>query len=117
MQGEKIVELVIDALEDIKAVDVQTIDVKGLSNVTDYMVIASGTSKRHVKAVAENVLMELKAKGLQPIGTEGSDAAEWVLVDVGDVVVHVMMPDTRAFYDLEKLWQPLADDEQQDNAD
>lgn len=116
MQGEKIVELVIDALEDIKAVDIQTIDVKGLSNVTDYMVIASGTSKRHVKAVAENVLMMLKENGLQPIGTEGSDAAEWVLVDVGDVVVHVMMPDTRDFYDLEKLWQPLSD-EQQDSAE
>ena len=112
MQGEKIVEIVVDALEDIKAVDIKTIDVKGQSNVTDYMVIASGTSRRHVKASAENVLMALKKNGLQPKGTEGSDAAEWVLVDMGDVVVHVMMPDTRDFYDLEKLWQPLPDDEQ-----
>jgi len=112
MQGEKIVELVVDALEDMKAVDIKTIDVKGQSNVTDFMIIASGTSRRHVKAAAENVLMKLKENGQQPKGTEGSDAAEWVLVDVGDVVVHVMMPDTRDFYDLEKLWQPLPDDQQ-----
>lgn len=110
MQGEKIVELVVEALEDIKAVDVQIIDVKDQSNVTDYMVIASGTSRRHVKAVAENVLVTLKEKGLQPKGTEGADAADWVLVDMGDVLVHVMMPDTRDFYDLEKLWQMLPDD-------
>ncbi len=117
MEGKKIVELVTEALEDIKAVDVQVIDVKGLSNVTDYMVIASGTSRRHVKALAEGVLVELKSKGLQPKGTEGADAADWVLVDMGDVVVHVMMPDTRAFYDLEKLWQPLSDDEPQDGTE
>ena len=115
MQGEKIVEIVVDALEDLKAVDIKTIDVKDQSNVTDYMIIASGTSRRHVKACAENVLMELKGKGLQPKGTEGSDAAEWVLVDIGDVVVHVMMPDTREYYDLEKLWQPLPGEEQQDS--
>ena len=107
MQGEKIVELVIDALEDMKAVDIKTIDVTDRSNVTDFMVIATGTSRRHVKSAAENVQMVLKDNGLQPKGTEGADVSEWVLVDIGDVVVHVMMPDTRDFYDLEKLWHPM----------
>lgn len=115
MQGEKIVEIVIDALEDMKAVDVKTMDVKDQSNVTDYMIIASGTSRRHVKSIADNVATTLKDNGLQPKGTEGADAAEWVLVDLGDVVVHVMMPDTRDFYDLEKLWHPLSE-ESQDSA-
>jgi len=115
MQGEKIVELVIDALEDMKAIDIKTIDVTDRSNVTDYMIIATGTSRRHVKSAAEHVLMSLKDKGQQPKGTEGTDASEWVLVDIGDVVVHVMMPDTRGFYDLEKLWYDM-DEESQDSA-
>lgn len=121
MQGEKIVELVIDALEDMKAVDIKTIDVTDRSNVTDFMIIATGTSRRHVKSAAENVQVVLKDNGLQPKGTEGTDASEWVLVDIGDVVVHVMMPDTRDFYDLEKLWHPMGEDsleqsQDQDNA-
>jgi ribosome-associated protein len=107
MQGEKIVELVINALDDMKAVDIKTIDVIGRSNVTDYMIIATGTSRRHVKSVAENVLMTLKEHNLKPNGTEGGDVSEWVLVDVGDVVVHIMMSETRDFYDLEKLWHPM----------
>lgn len=121
MQGEKIVELVIDALEDMKAVDIKTIDVTDRSSVTDYMIIATGTSRRHVKSAAENVQMVLKDNGLEPKGTEGADVSEWVLVDIGDVVVHVMMPDTRDFYDLEKLWYPMDEDgleqsQDQDNA-
>lgn len=112
MQGEQIVEIVIDALEDMKAVDVKTMDVKDVSNVTDYMIIASGTSRRHVKSIADNVLVKLKENHLQPKGTEGADASEWVLVDLGDVVVHVMMPDTRDFYDLEKLWHPMPEESQ-----
>lgn len=121
MQGEKIVELVIGALEELKAIDIKTIDVMDRSNVTDFMIIATGTSRRHVKSAAENVQTVLKQHGLQPKGTEGADASEWVLVDIGDVVVHVMMPETRDFYDLEKLWQPMDEagfeqSQDQDNA-
>ncbi|MEH6358546.1 MAG: ribosome silencing factor [Pseudomonadales bacterium] len=117
MQGEKIVELVIDALEDMKAIDIKTIDVTDRSSVTDFMIIATGTSRRHVKSAAENVQVVLKDNGLQPKGTEGTDASEWVLVDIGDVVVHVMMPDTREFYDLEKLWHPMGEDGFEQNQD
>ena len=77
---------------------------RGLSNVMDYLVISSGTSNRHVKSLAENVALEAKAAGNPALGIEGQDAAEWVLVDLGDVVVHVMLPATRDFYDLERLW-------------
>jgi ribosome-associated protein len=81
-----------------------TIDVRGRSTVTDYMMVASGTSKRHVASVAQEVLDKLKAQGILPIGVEGQDVGEWVLVDVGSVIVHVMMPDARDFYDIERLW-------------
>lgn len=104
MQVERLKELVIDALEDGKALNIQCLDVKDRSNVTDYMVVASGTSRRHVNSVAENVVMKAKERGIRPLGREGQDASEWILVDLGDVVVHVMMPETRLFYDLERLW-------------
>jgi ribosome-associated protein len=117
MQGEKIVELVIGALDDMKAIDIKTIDVTDRSNVTDFMIIATGTSRRHVKSAAENVQAVLKDNGLQPKGTEGTDTSEWVLVDIGDVVVHVMMPDTRDFYDLEKLWHPMDSDDLEQSQD
>ncbi|UTW44252.1 ribosome silencing factor [bacterium SCSIO 12696] len=103
-------ELVIDALEGVKAKDVVTLDVSGLSDVMDTMIVASGTSNRHVKALADNVTHEAKAAGFQPLGVEGADRAEWVLVDLGDVVVHIMLPATRVFYDLEKLWSMRPDD-------
>jgi ribosome-associated protein len=84
------------------------LDVRELSSVTDYMVVASGTSSRHVKSLANSVLMEAKAQGARPLGVEGAGAGEWVLVDFGDVVVHVMQPATRSFYDLERLWSVQA---------
>ncbi len=112
MQAEQLKDFVIDALEDGKAINIQCMDVKELSNVTDYMIVASGTSRRHVKSVAENVVTKVKEAGMLPIGQEGQDAAEWILVDLGDVVVNVMMPDTRLFYDLEKLWSVPADNNQ-----
>lgn len=109
MQTEALRDFVIDALEDGKAVDIQCIDVRALSNVTDFMIVASGTSRRHVNSVAENVVTKVKEQGMLPVGQEGQDASEWILVDLGDVVVNVMMPDTRLFYDLEKLWSVPAD--------
>ena len=104
MESEAQKKLVIDALEELKAVNPVTLDVTGMTDVMDYLVIASGTSSRHVKSLADNVCMEAKKQGLRPLGVEGEDAGEWVLVDFGDIVVHVMLPATRDFYDLERLW-------------
>lgn len=111
MQAEQLKELVVDALDDLKAVNPVTLDVTGLTDVMDYLVIASGNSNRHVKSLADNVCMEAKKQGQRALGVEGEDAGEWVLVDFGDVVVHVMLPATRDFYDLERLWArpPQAD--------
>ncbi|MBM69519.1 MAG: ribosome silencing factor [Haliea sp.] len=104
MQAENLKELVINALDELKAVNTVTLDVRDLTDVMDYLVIASGTSNRHVKSLADNVCMEAKKEGIRPLGVEGENPGEWVLVDFGDVVVHVMLPATRDFYDLERLW-------------
>ena len=92
------------ALEDLKGVDLRAIDVRSLTQITDWMLICTGTSNRHVKALAESVIEKAKAAGLRPKGIEGLEVGEWVLVDLGDVLVHVMQAQTRAFYQLEKLW-------------
>ena len=105
MQNEQLLQLAIAALEDLKAKDITTIDVRGKTSITDFMVIASGTSGRHVKSLAENVLEKVKEQGVRPVGNEGLDGGEWALLDLGDVVVHVMQEATREFYDLERLWQ------------
>ena len=99
-----IYKIVIAALEDVKGQDVVTIDVRELSDITDTMVVVSGASNRQVKALAQSAVEAGKKAGFQPIGVEGLDEGEWVLVDFGDVIVHVMQPATRAFYELEKLW-------------
>jgi len=104
MQIEELKDLVIAALEEIKAVDVKVLDVEGKASFTDRMIIASGTSSRHVKSVADNVVMRAKEKGVELLGMEGETTGEWILVDLGDVVVHVMQPEIRDFYNLEKLW-------------
>ena len=97
-------KVVLDALDDLKAKDVAEIDVRGKSGVTDLLVIASGTSSRHVKSIADEVVKKAKQAGNPPIGVEGQREGEWVLVDLGDVIVHVMLPRTREFYGLERLW-------------
>ena len=105
------------ALDDLKGVNPVTLDVQGISNVMDYLVICSGTSNRHVKSLAENVIKEAKGAGHMPLGVEGEDAGEWVLVDLGDVVVHVMQPATRDFYDLERLWMDPGEDAEESTTD
>lgn len=93
------------ALADMKAVDVRVLDVRGISDVADFMVIASGTSDRHLRAIADRVVQMTKAAGQRPLGVEGEQQGEWVLVDLPDVMVHVMLPRTREFYQLEHLWE------------
>jgi len=104
MKAEELTKLVIEALQDMKAQDIRTIDVRGKTSVTDVMVISSGTSTRQVKSQADRVIEKAKQKGVIPLGVEGEKEAEWVLVDLGDVVVHLMLPQVRDFYHLEKLW-------------
>ena len=106
----KLHDVVIKALEDLKARETSEIDVRGKTSVTDLIVIASGTSTRHVRSIADEVVRAAKKVGLPPIGVEGEREAEWVLVDLGDIVVHVMLPRTREFYGLERLWT-VGDDE------
>jgi ribosome-associated protein len=97
-------DIVISALEDIKASDITSIDVRELTGMMDTMVVASGNSNRQVKSLANSVVVSAKEAGYKLIGIEGDDKAEWILVDFGDVIVHIMLPTTREFYDLERLW-------------
>lgn len=108
MNTEQLLALVIDAMEERKAQDIKVLDVGKVSNFTERMVIACGTSNRQVKSIADNVVECAKHQGCAPLGVEGEDTAEWVLVDLGDVVVHVMQPQIRDFYQLEKLWSDVA---------
>ena len=97
-------DLILKALDDVQAEDIELLEVTEISSFTDYMIIATGRSDRHVKAVAETVLQQLLEKGIKPIGKEGFETGEWVLLDFDDAVVHVMRQKTREFYDLEGLW-------------
>jgi ribosome-associated protein len=104
MNSEQLSELVVDALDDIKGQNIVKLDVRDMTTVTDYMVVASGTSNRHVQALVENVAEKASAAGHKPIGVEGETGGEWVLLDLQDTLVHVMLPKVREFYNLEKLW-------------
>ncbi len=101
---EEINTIVKNALADLKVKDLVVMDVRGKSDVMDTMIIASGTSRRHVKSLANNAIVEAKKSGNPPMGIEGLDAGDWALVDFGDMVLHIMLEETRGFYDLEKLW-------------
>jgi len=104
MDSKALCDLVIDALEEVKARDIVKLDVRDLTTVTDYMIVASGTSNRHVKALADAVAEKARQAGHKPAGVEGQEGAEWVLLDLEDALVHVMLPRVREFYNLEKLW-------------
>ena len=100
--------VVIDALADMKALEVKVLDVRGLTDIADFMVIASGTSDRHVRSVAQRVVERTKEAGFRPHGVEGQQDSDWVLIDLSEMIVHVMLPRVREFYGLEKLWDITA---------
>ncbi|MCF6263763.1 MAG: ribosome silencing factor [Xanthomonadales bacterium] len=104
LNSRQVHDLVISVLEDMKAVDISIIDVKGKNSLTDEMVIASGTSSRHLSALADDLVKKAKQAGVPPLGVEGKNGSDWVLVDLNDVIVHLMLPRARLFYNLEKLW-------------
>ena len=104
MQTETMRQEILAAIADAKGQDVKVLDVRGVTDFTDYMIIVSGSSSRHVQTVAERVRTHMRERGLRPVGSEGEKVGDWVLIDFGDVVVHVMRPQVRDFYNLEKLW-------------
>ena len=115
MKASELRDHVVAALEDLKGVNIVTLDVAALTPMTDHMVLVTGTSNRHVKALVETANESSKALGIQPLGIEGRESYDWVLVDLADVIVHVMNEEARNFYELERLWSDLdelADTEQ-----
>jgi ribosome-associated protein len=100
--------VILDALDDMKALEVKFLDVRGLTDIADFMVIASGTSDRHVRSVAQRVVEKAKESGFRPHGVEGQQDGDWVLIDLNEMIVHVMLPRVREFYGLEKLWDMTA---------
>ena len=104
MQPEAIKKLALQALDELKAEDVIVLDVRNHASFTDYMIFASGRSSRHVKSIASEVVESAKKASVALLGIEGEDVGEWILIDLGDVIAHIMLPDTRQFYELEKLW-------------
>lgn len=104
LNATELKDLALSSLEELKAQDVVVLDVKGKASFTDFMVIASGTSDRHLKAMANAIHVDAKAAGNPPLSMEGEDTRNWILVDLGDVVVHLMRPEVREMYEIEKLW-------------
>lgn len=111
LQAEATRKMALQTLEELKADNIVLLDVSGVASFTDYMIFASGSSTRHVSAIADSVIEAAKAAGKPPLGVEGEEVGEWILVDLGDAIVHVMLPDVRLYYELEKLWgEELASD-------
>ncbi|WP_237385942.1 ribosome silencing factor [Xenorhabdus sp. Sc-CR9] len=104
LQGTELQQFVIDKLEDSKAQDIVSIDVRGKSSITDCMVICTGTSSRHLMSVADNLVDDCRQAGIMPLGVEGQGISDWIVVDLGEIIVHVMQEDSRRMYELEKLW-------------
>ena len=104
MQGQELYDFIVDKLDDSKAENIQVLDVVGKSTITDCMIVCSGTSSRHVNAIADRIVLDAKQAKLNYLSMQGKDTGEWVLVDLGDVIIHVMQDETRDFYQLEQLW-------------
>ncbi|WP_084616252.1 ribosome silencing factor [Xenorhabdus szentirmaii] len=104
LQGTELQQFVIDKLEDSKAQDIVSIDVRGKSSITDCMVICTGTSSRHLMSVADNLIDDCREVGIMPLGVEGQGISDWIVVDLGEIMIHVMQEDSRRMYELEKLW-------------
>ncbi|CAM2907660.1 ribosome silencing factor [Vibrio rarus] len=104
MQGEALKNFLADKADDLKALEIVTIDVQGKSSVTDYMLVCTGTSKRHVSSIAQHIAIEAKKVGVEPLGMDGELEGEWVVVDMGSTMVHIMQEQQRELYQLEKLW-------------
>ncbi|MDQ2194350.1 ribosome silencing factor [Vibrio anguillarum] len=104
MQHHELKGFLADKADDMKAIDIKTLDVKGKSSITDYMIICTGTSKRHVASIAEHVATEVKKVGMEPLGMDGESEGEWVVLDMGSSMLHVMQEEHRDLYQLEKLW-------------
>lgn len=107
MQTNDLQNLAVKALDDLQAIDTTIIDVRQLTTVTDLMIICTGRSTRHLKSIADNLVMQAKQQDVNYLHIEGNENSDWVLVDMGDVVVHIMLATTRDFYDLEALWEPM----------
>lgn len=104
MNSEELSKLIVRTLDDVKGLDIVKLDVSDMTSVTDWMIVASGTSNRHVRALAESVAEKARSAGHRPTGIEGEEGAEWILLDLQDALVHIMLPKVREFYNLEKLW-------------
>jgi ribosome-associated protein len=115
MNIKELIDVTLTALDEAKAIDVIVFEVSKLTSISDYMIIASGRSNRQVSALADKVVEASKKIGVQPLGVEGKSEGEWVLVDLGDIIVHIMHPDTREYYQLEKLWGTDAAEQAENN--
>ncbi len=109
--AEEVLDAIVTSIEDSKGEDLSTIDIRGKSALGDYMVIVSGRSNRHVSAISDHLQRELKTKGYGPFKVEGEQSADWILIDTGDVIVHVFRPEVREFYGIEKMWSMVESSE------